>query len=68
LPQALQYFLAIVPRVEAAAWLDVHNCKLDQGLKINVGPPGIHAVEEFAPVPLAGAIETSEEVLSELLA
>jgi hypothetical protein len=69
-PQAPQYFVAIVPQVEVVqpAWLGVQNCQFDEGDKIKLRPLGIQAVEEFAPALLAGAIETSEEVLSKLLA
>jgi hypothetical protein len=68
--QTPQYFVAIVAWVEVVqpAGLDVQHCKLDEGVKIKLRPLGIHAVEEFAPVLNAGAIETREEVLSELLA
>jgi hypothetical protein len=71
LRQALQYFPAIALQVEFHRLTEpaVQNlCKLYQGLKINFRPLGPHSVERFIRVLLPGAIETSEEVLSELLA
>jgi hypothetical protein len=51
-----QYFVTVVPWVEVVqpAGLDVQNCKFEEGVKIKLRPLGIHAVEEFAPVLLAG--------------
>jgi hypothetical protein len=44
-------------------WIEV-SMSFRSAAKIKPGPLSIHAVEEFAPVLLVGAIETSEELLS----
>jgi hypothetical protein len=44
------------------------ECKFDEGVKIKLRPLGIHAVEEFASVPLPRAIQTGEEALGEFVA
>jgi hypothetical protein len=60
----LQHFLAMAAPVEVVRGSPSARCRVtvsfDQRSKINLGPFGPHAVEEFASLLLPGAIEIGE--------